>query len=64
MTQTEVVEHAGVPKPSTFWNGAPESRARQRRSVNAYKAQLEEAHLSASTINVRFAAVRRLVKAR
>src|SRR6266480_2924016 len=29
--------------------------------VNAYKAQLEEAHLSASTINVRLAAVRRLV---
>src|SRR6266852_2299344 len=29
--------------------------------VNAYKAQLEEAGLSASTINVRLAAVRRLV---
>jgi len=29
--------------------------------VNSYKAQLERAHLSASTINVRLAAVRRLV---
>src|SRR5260370_15818809 len=29
--------------------------------VNAYKAQLEEAGLSASTINVRLAAMRRLV---
>jgi integrase len=29
--------------------------------VNAYQAQLEQAHLSASTINVRLAAVRRLV---